>query len=871
MEKTNRLEQNLQLLEKSQPRLAEEIREAPDLPEGMLFWTESGYPNLHISVPGGITRTLYPGDAPDFESQLTGTPSRLEEDTATVMLGFGLGFLANIFVQRMEPHHPFLILEFDLRILKAAFSCNDLSPLLKHPKIYWIRNNEELEETFDRVQNDVVVRVHASFRSVYMEAQPELYQALRHKIQNLIYHVTGSAKFVELRGLLTTTNSVRNLSHRVTNQGAGRLFGQFRGIPAVLIGGGPSLEQNLFHLRGMEDRALIICSDSALRLTLAMGITPHFVTCIDPLELNLKKFEGVPIPPQVSLVCPPVVNCDILNRFPGPIFFHLRGRQDVLWSSPVIGDEGYLKPVTTVALLSLHLALSMGCDPIILMGQDLAFTEDKTHAAGQDTWSYKSLPEETIVSMRDVWGREVKTVTQFLGFAQVFEMEASTNRQRFINATESGIPLKGYQSMRLKDALNSFCTRVEKRIQDPSWLRPTQGLDRSNALASMIESLERHSRTLKRLMQLSSKIKPSKSRSKFSISPKATQSLDQICRNLPNWAPALFLLAGTSATLLRWVIRTPPAEMARLFRRDMDAAFMFSDVVRKQGPAVLRALEEALQRLRLLAAAETTWEGESWEHLNKQAHIMWKQGLLALAQSLFQQVTATKTDEDSIISRLEILLEMNQHLLVLHDDWLENQRQTSQKAAELWERAHSQEETWNQYIQTVQKNYVPQEADPEKILRQGALFYYKTGNFKHADALLSAYVSRYGDCFNALCLKGEFLLGSAKWDQALVALERATALDPKNAKALMLLGRAYLETGSVHKAEASLLDALKADPDDPQTHETLAELYLRSRRVQDALASLQQALERFPSSFFLKEKLEMVQKIEDPAGESTGS
>ena len=286
---------------------------------------------------------------------------------------------------------------------------------------------------------------------------------------------------------------------------------------------------------------------------------------------------------------------------------------------------------------------------------------------------------------------------------------------------------------------------------------------------------------------------------------------------------------------------------------------------------MLRALEEALQRLRLLAAAETTWEGESWEHLNKQAHIMWKQGLLALAQSLFQQVTATETDEDSIISRLEILLEMNQHLLVLHDDWLENQRRTSQRAAELWERAHSQEETWNQYIRTVQKNYVPREADPEKILRQGALFYFKTGNFKHADALLSAYVSRYGDSFNALCLKGEFLLGSAKWDQALVALERATALEPKNPKALMLQGRAYLETGSMDKAEASLLAALKADPDDPQTHETLAELYLRSRRVQDALASLQQALERFPSSFFLREKLEMVQKITDPAGESTGS
>ncbi|MBI4774909.1 MAG: DUF115 domain-containing protein [Deltaproteobacteria bacterium] len=871
MEDTNRLEQNLHLLARSRPQLAEEILGAPDLPEGMLFWTDSGYPNLRISIPGGKTKTLYLGEVPDFESQLKDTPSQKGEDTATVMLGFGLGFLANMFARRMDPNHPFIILEFDLRILKAAFRHTDLSPLLNHPKIYWIRNNEELEETFDKLQNDVVVRVHAAFRSVYMESQPALYQSLRQKIQNLIYHVTGSAKFVELRGLLTTANSIRNLPHRITNQGAGRLFGQFKGIPAVLIGGGPSLEHNLFHLRGYEDRVLIICSDSALRLTLAMGITPHFVTCIDPLELNLKKFEGVPVPPHVSLVCPPVVNCDILNQFPGPIFFHLRSRQDVLWSSPAIGDEGYLKPVTTVALLSLHLALSMGCDPIVLMGQDLAFSEDKTHAAGQDTWSYKSLPEETIVAVRDVWGREVKTVTQFLGFAQVFELEASTNRRRFINASESGISLKGYQPMRLKDALNSFCIRPEKRIQEPWWLEPARALDRSNALASMIESLERHNRTLKRLMQLCSKIKPSKVGSRFSISPKAVQSLDHICQNLPGWAPSLFLLAGTSATLLRWTIRTPPAEMARLFRRDMDAAFTFSEVARNKGPELLRALDEALQRLRLLAAAETGWEGESREHLHKLAHMMWKQKLPAVAQSLFQQVTTSEAHEDTISSRLEILLQMNQQVLVLREDWLEKNRSTSRKAAQILERAHLQQEAWNRYVRIVREKYVPREADPRQILSQGALFYFRAGNVKHADALLSAYVSRYGETGAALCLKGEFLLGSAKWDQALPTLRRAAELEPNNPKALKLLGRACLETGSMDKAESCLLKAIEADPDDVQTHETLAELYFRSQRVKDALATLERALERFPSSFFLREKLDMVRGVRSPDLEPTSS
>jgi len=56
-------------------------------------------------------------------------------------------------------------------------------------------------------------------------------------------------------------------------------------------------EQNLrlrLYIRGYEDRFLVIFR--ALRFTPATGIAHYYVGRIDPLELNLKKFEDDPTP-----------------------------------------------------------------------------------------------------------------------------------------------------------------------------------------------------------------------------------------------------------------------------------------------------------------------------------------------------------------------------------------------------------------------------------------------------------------------------------------------------------------------------------------------------------------------------------------------
>src|SRR5579872_6464092 len=68
------------------------------------------------------------------------------------------------------------------------------------------------------------------------------------------------------------------------------LQGQFKNIPAVIVGAGPSLEKNGHILASLENKALIFAGGSALN---ALDIEPHFAASIDQ-EAPTRQFQTHP-------------------------------------------------------------------------------------------------------------------------------------------------------------------------------------------------------------------------------------------------------------------------------------------------------------------------------------------------------------------------------------------------------------------------------------------------------------------------------------------------------------------------------------------------------------------------------------------------
>src|SRR5262245_18924083 len=88
-------------------------------------------------------------------------------------------------------------------------------------------------------------------------------------------------------------NTIRNLRHIVEGVDPDRLRDAFSGVPAIVVGAGPSLDQNVRDLRTCAGRALIVATDTAWRPLASAGIDPHIVVALDPSEANGRHLIGV--------------------------------------------------------------------------------------------------------------------------------------------------------------------------------------------------------------------------------------------------------------------------------------------------------------------------------------------------------------------------------------------------------------------------------------------------------------------------------------------------------------------------------------------------------------------------------------------------
>jgi hypothetical protein len=156
-----------------------------------------------------------------------------------------------------------------------------------------------------------------------------------------------------------------------------------------------------------------------------------------------------------------------------------------LLHSPFIDDllrdvaprRAALRAGSTVAHLAFYLAEHLGCDPVILVGQDLAFTEGLYYPAGMQVeriWqpelsrfvTVEMKQWERIVRCRgvlrrieDIHGRPTYTDEQMFTYAEQFQSDFLGTKTRVIHATEGGMRLDGTEVLTLRAAAERFCTR----------------------------------------------------------------------------------------------------------------------------------------------------------------------------------------------------------------------------------------------------------------------------------------------------------------------------------------------------------------------------------------------------------------------------
>ncbi|MBI3211935.1 MAG: DUF115 domain-containing protein, partial [Simkania negevensis] len=198
--------------------------------------------------------------------------------------------------------------------------------------------------------------------------------------------------------------------------------GSFQGVPAIICGAGPSLGGAIEELRTLENKALILAGGSSITALSAKGILPHFSLAIDPNEEEYRRLKMASAF-EVPLLYGHRVHPLVFSTANSPLgYLHtLSGGAVEIWLEKELGlqpsplQAGFTIEAMSVTTLAIEFAATLGCNPIILVGVDLAFAGEKMYADGVfPSPSDSSTVSETRIRKKNREGKWVSTLVKWV-------------------------------------------------------------------------------------------------------------------------------------------------------------------------------------------------------------------------------------------------------------------------------------------------------------------------------------------------------------------------------------------------------------------------------------------------------------------------
>lgn len=465
------LERNLRALARTSPRAASLVEQARARADVVFTTAEDGALTAQVGT-GAAARALASRRRPLDEALRFVDTIDLKSAAVYVVAGFGVGHHVRELARRVGRTGLVVVFEPDAGLLRSVMERVDCSDLFGGGVV----NVAVLTDPDDTAAMAGVVQglegvvalgvqlVEHPPSKPRLDAMGDVVERFHQRFITLVKGVKLTIVTTLVQIKTTLRNLTQNLDHYILRPGIDELRGSFTGRPAIVVSAGPSLARNvnLLSRPGVRDRFVIIAVQTVLKTLLEKGIRPHFVTALDYSDISARFYEGLTERDVegVTLVVEPKVNPAVLAAFPGDIRCVGDRYLDQLLTPALSPARAPLTPGATVAHLAYYLARYMGCDPVALVGQDLAFTDGQYYSAGaaiHRTWAGELNEFQTLESLEwqriarmgqhlhratDIFDRPVFTDEQMSSYRLQFERDFMVDVQRglgVVDCTEGGV------------------------------------------------------------------------------------------------------------------------------------------------------------------------------------------------------------------------------------------------------------------------------------------------------------------------------------------------------------------------------------------------------------------------------------------------
>lgn len=363
-----------------------------------------------------------------------------ENKKIVIVYGLGFAYHIKILLSRVEENCNIYIFDCDSEVVKIAKQQPFVQEILndKRVKLFCGYSKEVLKEFKNKlktVQNYILYKPS-------MKVLPNSYESFKNALMD--FEISKIA--LEMQGEDAKRNYELNLNMECKKIEEFFYENNFKDKPVIIISAGPSLDDNIHKLRLYKDKVILFAVGSALRPLMMQNIKPNIFCLLDADEIvyeQIKGYEDLDIP----LCFLSTASHKAVSSYNGPKYMFYNEEHD----NNLIIETG-----KSVATAVLDIAIKGNGNPLIFVGQDLAYVSDKTHCKMYVYGSEEKSNAEVYRKVEGVNGQLLNTSSGLLFYKRWIERRIAKEKNTlFINCSR-GARITGTIEMQLEDAINKF-------------------------------------------------------------------------------------------------------------------------------------------------------------------------------------------------------------------------------------------------------------------------------------------------------------------------------------------------------------------------------------------------------------------------------
>lgn len=424
--------------------------------------------------------------------------------------GLGLGYHVEKFLERY-PDIPITVYEPNINILHQFLSLKELNNYPTKQLIHFFTEADSedtaknLRQFVHNVKKKVLLIIHPNYQRVFREQTQAFVTEFRDAIfgkRSDMYAAQEFSKRIVINSInnLPITMKTPNILHESKID--------FQDKPAILVSAGPSLDFEYENLRYIKENGLayIFSVGSSINSLIEKGIYPDAAFTYDGSPENRIVFEKVIEQQidQIPLVYGSIVGHETLPNYPGKKLHFLISR-DFLGMTLLKREDSqelsFVESAKSIAIITLQVLSKLGCNPIILVGQNLAYLNDSWYAQGIE-YATKVTEEQkqNAIIVKDVLGNDVMTNRGLDTFRKEMEHQIKKHKDiLFINTTKGGAMIEGTTYVTLEEVIKKILTT--KEIVGNDWVTRRECKYDIEHLKKQVESLQKEQKKLERIFE----------------------------------------------------------------------------------------------------------------------------------------------------------------------------------------------------------------------------------------------------------------------------------------------------------------------------------------------------------------------------------